>query len=114
MMLLPRSYVKKHWLPSIGEKLNKVHFREPPPGTGHAECDIDSELCQVHFDKVNPHQDLIGHLIEDSPQTLIGLIVGTLVGSIVYVKRRNVVEAFLLALVFGILSYCIVKLLIIG
>lgn len=111
MIYLPRSYVEKHWLPSLGEKLGKIHFREPPPGTGHAECDPESQLCEIHYDKINPYQDLIGHLIEDSPQTLVGVSAGVLVGSIVYSKRKNVIEALLSAFVFGALSYGIAKLL---
>jgi hypothetical protein len=109
---VPRSYVEKYWLPSFGEKLHKIHFREPPPGTRHAECDPESELCEVHFDRVNPYQDLIGHLVEDSPQTLIGLSAGIMVGSIVYSERRNVIEALVSAFVFGTLSYGIAKLLL--
>jgi hypothetical protein len=110
-MHLPRSYVEKNWLPSLGEKLGKIHFREPPPGTGHAEYDLESQLCKIHYDKVNPYQDLLGHLIEDSPQTLVGVSAGVLVGSIVYLKTRNAIEALLSAFVFGVLSYGIAKLL---
>jgi hypothetical protein len=98
-MYLPRLYVEKYWLPSLGEKLDKIHFREPPPGRRHAECDPKTEMCEVHLDKVNPYQDLIGHLMEDSPQTLAGISVGILAGSIVYLERRNTIEALLSAFV---------------
>jgi len=108
---LPRWYVEKHWLPSIGEKLNKIHFRQPPPGTGHAECDPDSEYCEVHYDKVNPHQNLIGHLVEDSPETIVGLSGATLSGIIIYAKRKNVGEALLAASIGGLLSYSVAKLI---
>lgn len=109
-MYIPRKYVEKHWLPSIGEKLDKVHYREPPPGTGHAECDPDSEYCKVHYDKVNPHQDPIGHLVEDSPETLVGLSIASATGIVVYAKRKNVGEALLAASASGLLSYGIAKL----
>ena len=110
MMYLPRRYVEKCWLPSLGERLDRNHYREPPPGTCHAECDPKSEICEIHFDKVNPYQDLIGHLMRDSPQTLLGLSVGILVGSTVYLERRNAIEALLLALGSGASSYYIAKL----
>lgn len=102
-MYLPRRYVEKHWLPSIGEKLDKIHYREPPPGTGHAELDPNTEYCEVHYDKVNPHQDPLGHLIEDSPETLVAL--GT--GALVYAARKNVGEAILAS----IASYAVLKLI---
>ncbi|MDH5266281.1 MAG: hypothetical protein OEW62_01230 [Candidatus Bathyarchaeota archaeon] len=109
-MYLPRQYVENCWLPSIGEKLDKIHFREPPPGTGHAECDPNSEYCKVHYDKVNPHQNPIGHLEEDSPETLVGLSTASLTGVVVYIKRKNIGEAFLAASTIGLVSYGIAKL----
>jgi hypothetical protein len=105
-----RWYVEKYWLPSIGEKIDKLHFREPPPGTGHAECDPKSEYCEVHYDKVNPLQDPIGHLIEDSPETLASLSAASLIGIVIYAKRKNFGEAILSAFIGGILSYGITKL----
>ena len=110
VMYLPRWFVEKYWLPSLGEKLNKIHFREPPPGTGHAECDPTSEYCVIHFDKVNPHQNLIGHFIEDSPEILVGLSAASLSGVVVYIKRKNAFEALSSAFVAGFLSYKIAKL----
>ena len=109
-MYLPRWYVEKHWLPSIGERLDKIHYREPPPATGHAECELDAEYCEVYFDKVSPHQDLLGHLIEDSPETLAGLGAATLAGVAVYVKRKNMGEVLLTAAGVGVVSYIAVKL----
>lgn len=110
-MYLARRYVENHWLPSIGEKLDKLHFREPPPSTGHAECDLDSEYCEVHYDKVNPHLDPIGHLVEDSPETFVGLSSASLTGIVVYTKRKNVAEALLTASVAGLVSYGVAKLI---
>lgn len=102
-MYLPREYVEINWLPSVGEKLGKMHYREPPPGTGHAEIDPVSGNCEVHYDKVNPHQNPLGHLIEDSPETLVAL--GT--GALVYYTRKSIPDAVLASLC----SYCVVKLL---
>lgn len=109
-MYIPRQHVEKHWLQSFGEKLDKVHFREPPPGTGHAECDPGSEYCKVHYDKVNPHQDPVGHLVEDSPETLVGLFTASVTGITVYVKRKNVGEALLVSFATGLVSYGLAKL----
>ncbi len=106
---LPRCYVEKHWLLSICEKLDKIHYRETPPGTGHAECDPNAEYCGVHQDKVNPHQDPLGHLIEDSPETLVGLGGAALAGTIVYARRKDIGEAFLVALGVGAIIYIIAK-----
>ena len=108
-MLISRSYVEKYWLPSIGEKLDRVHFREPPPGTGHAECVPDGEYCEVHFDYMNPHQDPFGHLLFDSPEILIGISAGGLAGGVVYARRKNVGEAILVACGSAILSYLLAK-----
>jgi len=106
---ISRKYVESHWIPSLGEKLDKIHFREPPPGTRHAECSSNEDYCDVHFDKVNPHQDALGHLIFDSPETLIGLSFGGLAGTTVYLRRRDVAEALLATLVVGFLAYGFVK-----
>lgn len=69
------------WIKSIGIPLNKEHFREPPPGTGHAVFDIGSQYGEVHYDKNNPLaglQDLVKHLWDWSP-------IGTLaLGYVVY------------------------------
>jgi len=110
-MDLPRWYVEKYWLPSIGEKLDKIHYREPSPGTGHAERDPNSEYYEVHYDKVNPHQDPLGHLIEDSPETLVGIVAAVLAGTVVYARRKNIGEAFFAALGVGFLSYAAAKFL---
>jgi hypothetical protein len=109
-MYLPRWYVERHWLPSIGEKLDKIHYREPPPGTGHAERDPNAEYYEVHHDKVNPHQDPLRHLMEDSPETLVGISAAVLAGTVVYAGKRNIGEAFLAALGVGFVSYIVAKL----
>lgn len=94
-MYLSREYVETYWSPSIGEKLGMIHYREPPPGTGHAEIDPNSDSCEVHYDKVNPHQDPLGHLKEDSPGTLAALGFGALGFVLAYDTNENISEAIL-------------------
>jgi len=108
---IQRQYVESNWIPSIGEKLDKIHFREPLPGTRHAECSPNDEYCDVHFDKVNPHQDWLRHLLVDSPEIAVGLSFGTLAGITIYLKRKDITEAFLVAFVAGFLAYGFAKII---
>ena len=41
------------WRPSIGEKLDKTHFRN---GHWHAECDPTTDRCSTHYDEHNPYE----------------------------------------------------------
>ena len=53
-----------NWIPSIGEKLDKVHFRN---GHLHAECDPNTGFCKIHRDKDDPHESLTSlfkHLLD--------------------------------------------------
>jgi hypothetical protein len=59
---------------------------------------------------VNPHQDPIRHLVEDSPETLVGLSIASVTGVIVYVKRKNVGAALLASFASDLLDYGIAKL----
>lgn len=43
------------WLPSVGEKLDKIHFRK---GNWHAECDPTTGWCTIHYDKHDPYKSL--------------------------------------------------------
>jgi hypothetical protein len=47
----------------------------------------------VHMDKVDPRKDPLGHLLKDSPETLLGMLSGIYfgrkVGSEVYSKRKE-------------------------
>ena len=47
----------------------------------------------VHFDKVDPRKDPFGHLLNDSPETLLGIAssiwIGRKVGSDVFKKRKE-------------------------
>ena len=60
------------WTRSIGEKLDKIHFRN---GHYHAECDADTGFCSIHYDKDDPHESLtslFNHLVDsDSGKALL-------------------------------------------
>lgn len=43
------------WSRSIGEKMDKVHFRN---GHWHAECDPMTGSCSEHYDKHDPYESL--------------------------------------------------------
>ena len=54
------------WKRSIGEKLDKIHFRK---GHYHAECDPKTGFCSTHFDKDDPHESiesLFKHLVDSN------------------------------------------------
>lgn len=44
-----------HWKRSLGEALDKIHFRN---GHYHAVCDPVTGLCNVHQDRHDPHESL--------------------------------------------------------
>ncbi len=44
-----------NWRPSLGDKLDKVHFRN---GHLHAECDPVTGKCSIHYDKHDPYESL--------------------------------------------------------
>ena len=51
-----------NWRPSLGEKLDKIHFRN---GHQHAVCDPSTGVCTVHYDKIDPHESpdsLVKHM----------------------------------------------------
>lgn len=57
-------------MPSLGLPLDKEHFRERPPGKGHAVFEIGAAYGSVHYDRHNPHAglaDLVNHLLDWSP-----------------------------------------------
>ena len=63
----------------------------------------------VHVDKVDPRNDPLGHLLKDSPETLLGIVSGIYfgkkIGSEVYSKRNGRSKSALLeSLVFGSLA----------
>jgi len=63
----------------------------------------------VHIDKVDPRKDPLGHLLKDSPETLLGIISGIYfgkkVGSEVYSIRKGRSKGALLeSLLFGSLA----------
>jgi hypothetical protein len=62
----------------------------------------------VHVDKVDPRKDPLGHLLKDSPETLLGIASGIYfgkkVGSEVYSKRNGRSGALLESLLMGSLG----------
>ena len=44
-----------NWTPSLGEKLDKAHFRN---GHLHAECDSVTGNCATHYDEHDPYESL--------------------------------------------------------
>ena len=62
----------------------------------------------VHVDKVDPRKDPLGHLLKDSPETLLGIASGIYfgkkVGSEVYSKRNGRSGALLESLLMGSLA----------
>jgi hypothetical protein len=75
----------------------------------------------VHMDKVDPRENLLGHLVLDSPEILIGLasaaIGGEKVASYIYknqknsifVKQSSTISGLIASLIFGYLGYSISK-----
>ena len=75
----------------------------------------------VHMDKVDPRENPIGHLVQDSPEILIGLasaaIGGIKVASYIYknqknsifVKQSSIISGLIASLAFGYLGYSISK-----
>ncbi len=62
----------------------------------------------VHVDKVDPRKDPLGHLLKDSPETLLGIASGIYFGkkvsSEVYSKRNGSSGALLESLLLGSLA----------
>ena len=55
-----------NWLPSVGEKLDKIHFRN---GHWHAEIDPKTGLGDIHYDKYDPNESvssLVDHVWESN------------------------------------------------
>lgn len=71
------------WILSIGEKLDKVHFRQ---GHLHAECDSQTGFCTIHYDEHDPHESLsslINHLLDsNSGKLLIGIAVAGIIDQV--------------------------------
>lgn len=44
-----------NWKSSIGEKLDKIHFRN---GHYHAECDSKTGNCSTYYDEHDPYESL--------------------------------------------------------
>jgi len=75
----------------------------------------------VHMDKVDPRKNLLGHLVSDAPEVLIGLASAVIGGSKVasYVSKNNknlifnkkspVIYGLIASLVFGYLGFSLTK-----
>lgn len=98
---LHKSYLKENWESSFGLDLSKDHFRESPPGTAHAVCEPGDEVCRVHYDEYNPHENLLEHLVEDEPDLLdsFGPAISTAVE--VYSETDSKLRAIKSALAMG-------------
>lgn len=99
---LPRSFVEKYWEPSYSLDISKKHFREKPPGTGHAICDPKDNICEVHYDKVNPHEDLLGHFIEDAIDDIQKFGPAAIKGLKTYNKTKSCRKALMSSLKTGV------------
>jgi len=64
------------WEKSIGEKLDKIHFRN---GHWHAECDPKTGFCTIHYDEHDPNESptsLVKHLADsNSGKAVLGVAV---------------------------------------
>ncbi len=68
----------------------------------------------VHTDKVDPRKNVLGHLVSDAPEILIGLASAVIGGGKVasYMKKNNkssVLPGVIASLVFGYLGYSLTK-----
>jgi len=75
----------------------------------------------VHTDKVDPRKNVLGHLVSDAPEVLIGLASAVIGGSKVasYVSKNNknlifnkkspVIYGLIASLVFGYLGFSLTK-----
>jgi hypothetical protein len=75
---------------------------------GHLHIREYDDKYVVHVDKVDPRKDPLGHLLKDSPETLLGIAsgiyFGNKVGSEVYSKRNGRSAALLESLLMGSLA----------
>ena len=75
------------WRRSVGEKLDKVHFRN---GHWHAECDSLTGSCSNHYDEHDPYES-VTELIRHVWKSDLGkaLIVGGVALGVAYVATRR-------------------------
>ncbi|MGI0008157.1 MAG: hypothetical protein ACRD92_00885 [Nitrosopumilaceae archaeon] len=64
------------WTPSLGEKLGMIHFRN---GHWHVECDLNTRLCNMHYDKDDPFESptsLVKHMSKSKLGAGVLIVVG--------------------------------------
>lgn len=84
------------WIKSIGEKLDKIHFRNDH---WHAECDPKTGICNIHYDIDDPYESitsLVKHMSASNLGLAILLIIGISVLDQVFTGgqlRRSVLKS---------------------
>ncbi len=68
----------------------------------------------VHTDKVDPRKNVLGHLVSDAPEVLVGLASAVIGGGKVasYLKKNNkssVLPGIIASLVFGYIGFSLTK-----
>ena len=75
----------------------------------------------VHMDKVDPRKNLLGHLVLDAPEVLIGLASAVIGGAkvashvsknnknLIFNKKSPVISGLIASLVFGYLGFSLTK-----
>lgn len=64
------------WIQSLGEKLTMIHFRN---GHWHAEYNLSTDECKIHYDKIDPHESITS-LVSHMANSNLGLTVLVVVG----------------------------------
>ncbi|MCE4598597.1 MAG: hypothetical protein F7C81_00155 [Desulfurococcales archaeon] len=95
---VPEELIRKlGWKPSIGWPLLICrHYREPPPGTGHAVC-CDG-ICEIHNDRYNPMTHPMEHALIDAWDSTVPLIASLYRGWREYKETQSFASAGLMVL----------------
>ena len=103
----------------ILDKAEETHFGQKNGATkqyryGNLHIREYDDKFLVHTDKVDPRKNVLGHLVSDAPEILIGLASAVIGGGKVasYLKKNNkssVVPGVIASFVFGYLGYSLTK-----